>query len=168
MNHFLLTELRQRLADVRNNFTFLHAGCGSGEIIKELILLPHADRLVGIDFRQHLLHKATEACRDARISFQEQTFRDFESTFNFDLILVSAPLNHFADPGSGLIKCYFLLREKGTLILETQPGGNFDQKLWRAELEDCGFEFVRFTADAVQSESLIVASKSAISRTAWH
>ncbi len=167
MSSLVYDELRLRLADVKSNFTLLHVGCGSGELIGELLALPHVDRMVGIDLRQHLIARAADSQSDKRIEFRHQSFRDFESTFNFDLILVSAPSTHFSDLSSGFIKCYFLLREKGSLILHPQSGGNFDQKLWRSELEDCGFEFVRFSGIEAQSEPLIIASKSAINRTAY-
>ena len=111
-----------------DNFTqankLLEVGCGNGYYLSELRKFFKEKEFTGIDISSELIQLAKESSPKYPIQFIESDFFEFDTSEQFDLILMRLTVQHMKTLEDIFSKASGLLKEAGTLIiLEPEPKG---------------------------------------------
>ncbi len=129
-----------------SNYSFkkvLELGCGTGK--NTLWLLEHADEIIGLDFSEEMLKKATEKIKNKSVSFLLTDLNDpwpISSNY-FDLVTCSLTLEHIASIAEFFKKAYNALQKGGQFFIsELHPikqylgsKAQFESNVGRIDLE---------------------------------
>lgn len=95
----------------------LELGCGTGKNTEWL--LNKAERIIGLDFSQEMLHKAKAKIFDKRVIFKKADLtKDWETENNFvDLITASLTLEHIKNLGHIFSQANLKLKKNGLFFI---------------------------------------------------
>jgi predicted TPR repeat methyltransferase len=115
----------------------LELGCGTGKNTEWL--LNKAERIIGLDFSQEMLHKAKAKIFDKRVIFKKADLtKDWEIENNFvDLITASLTLEHIKNLGHIFSQANLKLKKNGLFFIsELHPFKQYSGSKARYETEN--------------------------------
>lgn len=115
----------------------LELGCGTGKNTEWL--LNKAERIIGLDFSQEMLHKAKAKIFDKRVIFKKADLtKDWEIENNFvDLITASLTLEHIKNLGHIFSQANLKLKKNGLFFIsELHPFKQYSGSKARYEMEN--------------------------------
>lgn len=115
----------------------LELGCGTGKNTEWL--LNKAERIIGLDFSQEMLHKAKAKIFDKRVIFKKADLtKDWEIENNFvDLITVSLTLEHIKNLGHIFSQANLKLKKNGLFFIsELHPFKQYSGSKAKYETEN--------------------------------
>tara|TARA_B110000238_G_scaffold42647_1_gene45669 strand:- start:570 stop:1193 length:624 start_codon:yes stop_codon:yes gene_type:complete len=115
----------------------LELGCGTGKNTEWL--LKKAERIIGIDFSQEMLHKAKAKIVDKRVLFKKADLsKDWEIENNFvDLITVSLTLEHIKNIDPIFLQANLKLKKNGLFFIsELHPFKQYSGSKAKYETEN--------------------------------
>lgn len=120
----------EKLPSIKNR-KILDYGCGTGELIKKMILLEgDFQKIVGYDPSNEMLQKGFEKIRQFRDEVREkvelQSLNEF--TEKFDIIVSTNTFHYFQNPSEQLKEFYNLLEDDGALIIVDYTKDSFPVK----------------------------------------
>ena len=115
----------------------LELGCGTGKNTEWL--LNKAERIIGLDFSQEMLHKAKAKIFDKRVIFKKADLtKDWETENNFvDLITASLTLEHIKNLGHIFSQANLKLKKNGLFFIsELHPFKQYSGSKAKYETEN--------------------------------
>ena len=115
----------------------LELGCGTGKNTEWL--LNKAERIIGLDFSQEMLHKAKAKIFDKRVIFKKADLtKDWEIENNFvDLITASLTLEHIKNLGHIFSQANLKLKKNGLFFIsELHPFKQYSGSKAKYETEN--------------------------------
>lgn len=101
----------------------IDVGCGTGDLLKRLTAARKLDRIVGLDFADAAVARASEIVPDA--TFVKANIRTWQTEERFDLVLCTEVLEHLNRPQQA-VETLCALAERGGHVLVTVPDGAKD------------------------------------------
>ena len=129
-----INKLIKYLPDSLEGKKILDFGCGTGELIKDTIILqPGLAQIVGYDPVEEMLREAQKKIKQLPDHQQKkvrlQSHQDYGTKFN--LIVSSSVLHYLPEPREVLLHFKSLLKEGGTLVLLDYTKDSFLVKYFR-------------------------------------
>ena len=106
----------------------LDAGCGNGEIAKDVLEACPRAHLVGVDRSSALLDEARARCKGMSADFIEADLMEFASEKAFDRILLCHTLHLLKDPVNALSYILSLAKPEGFCVLTVHSDEDFPKR----------------------------------------
>lgn len=143
-----LISVMENIAGLNKKDKVLDIGCNDGSFL-ELLKNAGYDKVSGIEPTQDSLKLAQEKNLDVHNSFfTKDTAKKYYKKKSFDTVISRQVLEHIIDLDDFLEGIEFILKDKGTLVIEVPDGGanldNLDYGLWEEHVN-------YFTLDTLKS-----------------
>lgn len=116
----------REIAEVAARFrasSVIDVGCGTGNLLRELVELAPYERVVGVDFAEAGIRRAAELVPVGE--FHASNLYDLDLEERFDLVLCTEVLEHVSDPEAAVKRLIDLCAARGAIIV-TVPDGTSD------------------------------------------
>lgn len=115
-----LIRIREKIidyAEIKKNSKILDSGCGTGELLRLLLLKKKNLRLYGVDVSSKMLEIAKQKLKkNANLKLSPVEKINFKNNY-FDYIFSEDSFHHYSNQGLVMDKFYKILKKNGKLII---------------------------------------------------